>query len=324
MASNTGAVYVFKRTGATWALEQEISDKSSGFTSLLSGDLFGYSVALDGEIDWRLELTMTMVISGGNTGAIYVFKRTGTTWALEQEISDKSSGFTSLLLGDHFGYSVALDGDRLAIGSEGVTGIDNSHLGLTYVFGKTNTTWGLNQAISDAKTINNNSWQYFKTANSTAPDCNSSDDSKFNTAATTNQSITAVATDHDKWVCFKVKNSNGIASYVKHQIDLAPIVTVGQDSDSVDASRPLLWLPQPLLTLLGKISKQPTRLSRLAIRPVLLGQPRQLPTLFRFSHPITIGGFVLEFPTRTVFTAMLSIRLTMSHRLFLSIKIRQP
>ena len=34
--------------------------------------------------------------SGTNTGAVYVFKRTGTTWALEQEISDQSSGFTAL------------------------------------------------------------------------------------------------------------------------------------------------------------------------------------------------------------------------------------
>ena len=36
-------------------------------------------------------------VSGGATGAVYVFKRTGATWVLEQEISDQSSGFTALL-----------------------------------------------------------------------------------------------------------------------------------------------------------------------------------------------------------------------------------
>ena len=55
--------------------------------------------------------------NGYHTGAVYVFKRTGTTWALEQEISDQSSGFTNLLYGDYFGYSVSLDEDRLAVGA---------------------------------------------------------------------------------------------------------------------------------------------------------------------------------------------------------------
>ena len=57
------------------------------------------------------------------TGAVYVFKRTGTTWSLEQKISDQSTGFTSLLSGDRFGYSVALDGERLAVGAYNDDGI---------------------------------------------------------------------------------------------------------------------------------------------------------------------------------------------------------
>ena len=45
------------------------------------------------------------------------FKRTGTTWNLEQEILNKSGSFTNLNDGDYFGYSVSLDGDRLAVGA---------------------------------------------------------------------------------------------------------------------------------------------------------------------------------------------------------------
>ena len=64
-------------------------------------DQFGYSSSLDGDY-----LAVGVYLDGGhsgtNTGAVYVFKRTGTTWALEQEISDQSSGFTALRADDRF------------------------------------------------------------------------------------------------------------------------------------------------------------------------------------------------------------------------------
>ena len=68
---------------------------------------FGKSVALDGDY-LAVGSPHDHGHSGSNTGAVYIFKRIGTTWALEQEISDKSSGFTALESGDQFGYRVAL------------------------------------------------------------------------------------------------------------------------------------------------------------------------------------------------------------------------
>ena len=41
--------------------------------------------------------------NGTDTGAVYIFKRFDTTWSLEQELSDKSTGFTALLGNDQFG-----------------------------------------------------------------------------------------------------------------------------------------------------------------------------------------------------------------------------
>ena len=95
--TNAGAVYIFKRTGTTWALERKIEDGSAGFTALGSGDEFGHSVSLDGD-----RLAVGAICDDGknnityDAGAVYIFKRTGTTWALERKIEDGSDGFTAL------------------------------------------------------------------------------------------------------------------------------------------------------------------------------------------------------------------------------------
>ena len=144
---NTGAVYIFKRTGSTWALEQELSDQSSGFTDLKRGDEFGTFVALDGE---RLAVGVPkdQGTSGAGTGAVYIFKRTGSTWALEQELSDQSSGFTDLKAGDAFGTSLSLEGSYLAVGApldDGYTGTDT---GAVYIFKRRLEKWHLEYEVS--------------------------------------------------------------------------------------------------------------------------------------------------------------------------------
>ena len=72
--------------------------------------------------------------SGSKTGAVYIFKRTGTTWVLEQEISDQSTGFTALESDDRFGTSVALDSNRLAVGAPRDDGHSGSNTGAVYIF----------------------------------------------------------------------------------------------------------------------------------------------------------------------------------------------
>ena len=110
--ADAGAVYIFKRTGTTWALERKIEDGSDGFNNLDANDKFGYSVSLDGD-----RLAVGAFNDDGknnsttNAGAVYIFKRTGTTWALERKIEDGSDGFNNLDLDDYFGISVSLDGD---------------------------------------------------------------------------------------------------------------------------------------------------------------------------------------------------------------------
>jgi hypothetical protein len=68
--SDTGAVYVLGRSGATWTQQAELTDPCP----CAPGDEFGDSVALNGD-------TALIGATGGNgdTGAAYVFGRSGTT-----------------------------------------------------------------------------------------------------------------------------------------------------------------------------------------------------------------------------------------------------
>jgi hypothetical protein len=80
------------------------------------------------------------------SGAVYVFRRTGTDWQQEAYLKASSTGaFNPVNGGDRFGIGVALSGDTLAIGasgedsaSQGVNGNqdDNSawSSGAVYVF----------------------------------------------------------------------------------------------------------------------------------------------------------------------------------------------
>jgi hypothetical protein len=105
---NAGAAYVFTGSGSTWT-EQAILYASDAEAD----DRFGDNVALDGD---------TIVVgafwedTGGasKAGSAYVFTRTDLTWMEQQKLvaSDTEAS-------DYFGYSVALDGNTVAVGAWG-------------------------------------------------------------------------------------------------------------------------------------------------------------------------------------------------------------
>jgi trimeric autotransporter adhesin len=151
-ATDSGAVYVFRRSGSGWQQEAYLKASNTG-----AGDSFGYSVALDGDTlaaGARFEDSAAAGINGNqadnsaiDSGAVYVFRRSGIGWQQEAYVKASSSG-----AGDQFGYSVALDGDTLAVGARleasaatGVNGnqADNSipDSGAVYVFRRGETQW---------------------------------------------------------------------------------------------------------------------------------------------------------------------------------------
>jgi hypothetical protein len=150
--SRSGAVYVFRRTGATWQQEAYIKASNPG-----RDDSFGSSVALSGDtlaVGAYLEDSAAQGVDGDqddnsarDSGAVYVFQRTGTSWQQEAYLKASNTG-----VDDGFGGSVALSGDTLAVGAvqedsaaQGIDGDqdDNSaeNSGAVYVFRRTGTSW---------------------------------------------------------------------------------------------------------------------------------------------------------------------------------------
>jgi hypothetical protein len=166
-AANAGAVYVFRRNGTNWSQEAYVKASNTD-----PEDRFGQSVALDGDTlvvgaDREASGADGVEPASGQTdnsangaGAVYVFRRAGTTWTQEAYLKASNSG-----LWDQFGYAVALSGDTLVVGAfgedSGATGVDPisgeqddsaSLAGAVYVFRYVGTMWAQEAYIKASNT----------------------------------------------------------------------------------------------------------------------------------------------------------------------------
>ena len=153
-ADDAGAVYVYSRRGDSWAQQAYI--KASNAESY---DHFGNAVALSGDgntlaVAAYFEASGATGVDGDQrdnsrpqSGAVYVFARTGATWSQQAYIKASNTGEQDD--GDTFGFSLALsrDGNTLAVGApsedSGATGIDGNQssnaatgAGAVYVFAR--------------------------------------------------------------------------------------------------------------------------------------------------------------------------------------------
>jgi hypothetical protein len=157
-APSAGAVYVFKRAGTAWTQEAYLKAPNPN-----SNDWFGLSVAISGDtivVGAKQEDSNQTTITNGATasannsffssGAAYVFKRSGTTWAQEAYLKAPNANVAS-----QFGTSVAISGDTIVVGAyressnqttitNGTTASSNTSAGFAgaaYVFKRTGATW---------------------------------------------------------------------------------------------------------------------------------------------------------------------------------------
>ncbi len=143
-----GAVYVFVRNGNTWSQQAYLKSAAPD-----GDDYFGYSVEISGDtivVGVPNEDSNATGINGnatddsaGNSGAAYIFTRSGITWS--QQAYLKASNTDG---GDGFGEHVAIDGDTVLIGapyedSNGSSQSDDSvsNAGAAYVFTRSGVTW---------------------------------------------------------------------------------------------------------------------------------------------------------------------------------------
>ncbi|MDB4994718.1 MAG: Fibronectin type domain protein [Myxococcaceae bacterium] len=119
-----GTAIVFHRQASgTWTEEATLQPATD---ALVLDDEFGAAVAIDGD-------TAAIAAPGINLGrgAVYVFKRSGTSWSEQQKLT-----VPGLTQNDVFGSAVALAGDTLYIGRPG-----NTVPGVVYTYTRVGTTW---------------------------------------------------------------------------------------------------------------------------------------------------------------------------------------
>jgi len=119
-AGESGAVYVYVRSGTTWTQQAYVKASNTGI-----GDEFGTAVALSGDllaVGAPLEDSAASGVNAGdpanddaqNAGAVYVLHRVGTAWAQEAYLKPSTTR-----AGDNFGAAVALFAGTLAVGAPG-------------------------------------------------------------------------------------------------------------------------------------------------------------------------------------------------------------
>jgi hypothetical protein len=145
-AQNSGAAYVFTRSGGVWTQQAYLKASNTG-----ANDGFGVSVAISGD---TIVVGAQFEDSAGSqndnsaldAGAAYVFTRSGAVWTQQAYLKGHNTE-----AGDQFGTNVAVEGDTLAVGaigeaggSTGVNHSDNNNQpgsGAVYVFTRSGGVW---------------------------------------------------------------------------------------------------------------------------------------------------------------------------------------
>jgi hypothetical protein len=130
--SCTGVVRVYTRTGTQWTLQAELT---SPYTGILQ--YFGRSVALEG--DMLVVGAPGPFIDDRFPDRAYVFRRNGTSWALESELSRPTPAPL-----EAFGFSVALSRGTAVVGAP----YAEDDRGAAYVFERGTTGWTLRQRLA--------------------------------------------------------------------------------------------------------------------------------------------------------------------------------
>jgi len=138
-----GAVRVFVRNGNSWVYQTTIDGADA--TGSMS-NAFGFS-GLDIQGDTlAVGIPNYQRTNYGATGAVFVYRRTGSTWALDATLYASNSED-----GDRFGETLAVYGDRVVVSAPGedsdsrptveLSNNNNSNSGAAYVFARNAGVW---------------------------------------------------------------------------------------------------------------------------------------------------------------------------------------
>ena len=128
---NAGSAYVFTRSGTTWTEQQKLLAANG-----LGFDYFGSAVSISGDT-----AAIGAPVSAGFAGSVYVFVRSGTVWAQQQEVMDPDNG------SNKFGLAAALSGDTLVAGAPERNTLGGNDAGMVHVYVRSGTAWTAQQQM---------------------------------------------------------------------------------------------------------------------------------------------------------------------------------
>ncbi|HEV2472598.1 MAG TPA: FG-GAP repeat protein [Chthonomonadales bacterium] len=128
--NNTGAAFVFIRSGSSWTMDAELTAADGA-----SGDYFGWSVATSGTA-----IAVSAVNRNQQAGAVYVFTGSGSSWSQQAEIIP-----SDVAAGDQFGNALYFSGSTLAA----ACALHNNVTGAVYVYQQSGSAWPLQAEIAD-------------------------------------------------------------------------------------------------------------------------------------------------------------------------------
>ncbi len=125
--ADVGSAPIFVRNGTTWTQQATLTAAVAS-----AGDQFGFSVALSGTTALVGAYRSDTLRRDG--GSAHVFVRNGTAWSLQAEL-------TAVTEANFFGWSVAIDGDKVLVGAPFETSTFGDATGSAYVFVRSGTVW---------------------------------------------------------------------------------------------------------------------------------------------------------------------------------------
>jgi hypothetical protein len=145
-----GAAYVFVRSGTSWSMQQKIQASVSEGPSAKFGE--SCDISWDGNT-----IAIGCFRCNTNSGAVFVFTRSGSTWTQEQKIQP-----TDIAQQDLFAITVGISGDGNSIVAGSYSEDNGSFLsaGALYAFSRSGTTWSQEIKLYSSDTASNDEFGY--------------------------------------------------------------------------------------------------------------------------------------------------------------------
>jgi len=134
----SGSAYIFQNNAGIWTETAKLLASDGD-----ENDFFGIAVDIFGD-HAIVGADESANSSGANSGTAYVFHNNSGNWEQTQKIVSSDA-----VVGDHFGSSVSISGDHIAVGAD-YKSESETWEGAAYIFKNISGTWEQQQKLNDS------------------------------------------------------------------------------------------------------------------------------------------------------------------------------